>query len=274
MTKFLLAVSVCGFFNQTMSFRPILLLLSLAITGTTQGAKPLRALLITGGCCHDYRMQKLLLSEGISKRANVTFDIIHEGGTAGDHKVKIYQRKDWTKGYDVIVHNECFGKVTDVAFIDRMAAAHKAGTPAVVIHCAMHSYRRAGTDEWRKVLGVSSMRHQQHTAVDVENLKPDHPVMKGFPKKWKTPKGELYEITKLWDGCTPLAQAYGVRTKSNHTCVWINEYGKGRTFGTTLGHHNETMDNNVYMDLVTRGLLWACDKLNNNGKPKSGYGKQ
>jgi hypothetical protein len=29
-----------------------------------------------------------------------------------------------------------------------------------------------------------------------------------------------------------------------------------------------------YLDLVTRGLLWACDKLDQNGKPKEGYGKQ
>jgi hypothetical protein len=33
------------------------------------------------------------------------------------------------------------------------------------------------------------------------------------------------------------------------------------------------MKRDVYLDLVTRGLLWACDKLDENGKPKAGYGK-
>ena len=272
--KFLLAVPGRGFFNPTMSIRPFSLLLALVLAASSQAAKPLRALLITGGCCHDYKMQKLLLSQGISARANVSFDIIHEGGTAGDHKVQIYHQKDWAKNYDVIIHNECFGKVLDVKFIEQMTAAHKAGVPAVVIHCAMHSYRRAATDEWRKVLGVTSMRHQQKTSVEVENLKPDHPIMKGFPKTWKTPNGELYEITKVWESCTPLARAYGSRTKSHHTCVWVNEYGKGRTFGTTLGHHNETMDNEVYMDLMARGVLWACGKLNDDGTPANGFGPQ
>jgi hypothetical protein len=28
----------------------------------------------------------------------------------------------------------------------------------------------------------------------------------------------------------------------------------------------------VYLDLVARGLLWACDKLDENGQPKPGYG--
>jgi len=42
-------------------------------------------------------------------------------------------------------------------------------------------------------------------------------------------------------------------------------------FATTLGHSNETMKNDVYLDLVSRGLLWACDKLDDEGKPKPGY---
>lgn len=248
------------------------LLLAFTFSFNAAAAKPLRALLITGGCCHDYINQKVILSKGISERANVTFEIMHEGGTAGDHKVAVYREKNWADKYDVILHNECFGKVLDVEFINAMARAHQGGTPAVVIHCAMHSYRRAGTDEWRKVLGVTSMRHQQKTSVDVKNLKPGHPIMKGFPKSWKTPNGELYEIEKVWDTCTPLAEAYGSRTKKNHACVWINEFGKGRTFGTTLGHHNETMDNDTYLSLVTRGLLWACGKLDADGEPKAGYG--
>jgi type 1 glutamine amidotransferase len=44
-------------------------------------------------------------------------------------------------------------------------------------------------------------------------------------------------------------------------------------FGTTLGHANETMQDGIYLDLITRGLLWACDKLDADGNPKAGYGK-
>jgi type 1 glutamine amidotransferase len=46
-----------------------------------------------------------------------------------------------------------------------------------------------------------------------------------------------------------------------------------RVFGTTIGHHNETMSQETYLDLVTRGLLWACRKLDKNGKPVPGYAK-
>ncbi|MBA4150527.1 MAG: ThuA domain-containing protein [Verrucomicrobia bacterium] len=235
---------------------------------------PLRALLVTGGCCHDYETQKGILTNGISARANVTWTVVHEAtNNEKDHEFSIYKNADWTKGFDVIVHNECSGKLTNVTVIERIVSAHTRGVPAVMIHCTMHSYRDAETDEWRKLVGVTSMRHQRHEPFEVENLQPEHPVMKDFPVTWKTPNGELYEIEKLWPNCKPLAQAYGTRTKKDHACIWVNTYGKARVFGTTLGHFNEEMDNEVFLGLVTRGLLWSCNKLDDNGKPKAGYGK-
>jgi hypothetical protein len=44
--------------------------------------EPIHALLIAGGCCHDYEAQKTILTEGISARANVTWDILFEGGSS------------------------------------------------------------------------------------------------------------------------------------------------------------------------------------------------
>jgi uncharacterized protein len=244
----------------------------IAFATCCHGAEPLRALMITGGCCHDYEAQKKILSEGISARANVSWTIVHEGGEQRDHEMGIYKNPDWTKGFDVVLHNECFGRNTNSAFVEQIARGHADGVGAVVVHCAIHSYRFAETDEWRKLLGVSSVRHQQHVAVEVENLKRDHPVMKGFPERWKTPNGELYEVEKIWPNTVPLAQAFGVRTKKYQVCIWLNTYEKARVFGTTLGHFNEEMNNDVFLDLITRGLLWTCEKLDENGKPKPGYG--
>src|SRR5438093_1248462 len=51
-----------------------------------RAAQPLRALLITGGCCHDYEAQKKILTEGINARANVQWTIIHEGGDGKEHE--------------------------------------------------------------------------------------------------------------------------------------------------------------------------------------------
>lgn len=239
--------------------------------------KPIHALMVTGGCCHDYAHQKIILSEGISKRANVEWTIVHEGIPTKDddartHRVSIYENADWAKGYDVVLHNECFGFVDDNAFVGRIAKPHFDGLPAVVLHCSTHSYRKASTDEWRQLIGQSSFSHEKARDLNVKLLKPEHPVMKGFPSEWLDPKDELYKNEKLWPNFVPLAQAYGEDTKKDHACIWVNTYGKGKVFGTTLGHSDDTMSTEVYLDLVTRGLLWACDKLNEDGTPKAGYG--
>ncbi len=92
-------------------------------------------------------------------------------------------------------------------------------------------------------------------------MAPEHEVMKGM-QNWKTPQGELYFIEKVYPGTIPLAQSMSTDTNSKHVNIWVHEYGpnKTRVFGTSIGHHNETMLQNQYGKLLTRGFLWALSK--------------
>ena len=67
------------------------------------------------------------------------------------------------------------------------------------------------------------------------------------------------------------AEAYGEDTQKDHTVIWANTFGKAKIFGTSLGHHNETMNTDVWLDLVGRGLLWTVDGLTDDGTPKPGF---
>jgi len=232
----------------------------------------LKGLLITGGCCHDYLRQTKIITEGFSQRMSISWDVVHEANKR-DTKVSVFDKKDWAKGYDIVVHNECYGGVKDVKHVENIVKGHtESGVPAVVIHCAMHSYRDADTDEWRKFLGVKSRRHEKGgVKLDVTNRAVDHPIMTSFPKEWTTPNGELYVIENMWDSATPLATAYGVGGKKDQVCMWINTYGKSRVFGVTLGHHNETMASDEWLDTVSRGALWSMAKLQDDGSPAEGY---
>jgi type 1 glutamine amidotransferase len=241
---------------------------------------PLRALYITGGCCHDYDTQKKIIPEGVSARAPVEWTVVQEGGTSTQHKVSIYENPNWADAYDVIVHNECFADVAEPAFVERVLAAHRNGKPAVVIHCTMHTFRALKNDSWREFLGVTSTHHGPQHPLDLKNLQPEHPIMKGFPPLWTTGNEELYAIDKLWPNTIALAQAPEKKkdpagtwtdTPKQNTVVWINTYGKGRVFGTTLAHNNRTLQDPICLDLLTRGLLWTCDQLDANGRPKPGY---
>ena len=246
----------------------MLLTPGLGFAAEPKSEKPIRALLITGGCCHDYSRQKLILTKGISARANVIWTVVQQGGTGTNAKIPLYEDPNWADGFDVVVHNECFAAVSDKKWVERILKPHREGLPALLIHCAMHSYR-TGDNAWFEFVGVQSPRHGAHYAYTVENSQPDHPIMRGFGKSWLAPKGELYHTIKLFPTARPLAHAKRQPDNKPQICVWTNQYGKGRVFGTTIGHYNETMSEPQYLDMVTRGLLWSVDRLDDNSFHKA-----
>jgi type 1 glutamine amidotransferase len=238
---------------------------SLATVASAAG--PIKALLITGGCCHDYGGQKEILTKGISARANVEWTVIHEGGKGTKHQVSIYKDKDWAKKYDIVVHNECFAGERDLEHIKVITEGHKAGVPAVMIHCAMHTYRKADIDDWRKLLGVTSRRHQHKSKYEVRNVAKDHPIMKGFPATYTMPLDELYVIEKLWPNTRVLATSPSEKDGKLHPVFWTSEYGKARVFGTTYGHSNATFSDEQFLNVLTRGIQWAATSKSAKAKP-------
>ena len=221
--------------------------------------RPIRALLVPGGCCHDYERQKRILTRGISARADVQWTVVHQGGTTTDTKIPLYDDPNWADGFDIVVHNECFAGVDDREFVDRILKPHREGLPAVLIHCAMHSYR-VGDDRWFEFCGVQSPGHGPHYSYIITNEKPDHPIMGRFGDRFEVPKGELYHTVRVFDTATPLATARRQDNDESQVCVWTNNYHGARVFATTVGHYNETMVTPEYLDMVTRGLLWAVGR--------------
>ena len=227
--------------------------------------QPIRALLVTGGCCHDYDTQKEIIQKGLADRLDITFDVVQGDETKTD-ELDLYRNDDWASGYDVIIHNECYGGVVDKAFVSGIVKAHEKGVPAVFIHCSMHSYRKSpAVDQWRELIGVTSVRHEGKRGLAVVPIAAEHPVMKGFPSTWSTPNGELYVIDEIWPSCEVLATAYGYDTEREHPVVWTNTFNGTKVFGTTIGHHNETMQTKVWLDLVSRGTAWVTDTPSNPG---------
>ena len=58
-----------------------------------------------------------------------------------------------------------------------------------------------------------------------------------------------------WPNATPLLTAYSETSKKDHVVAWVNHYGKGRVFGTSLGHDKQTAGMDVYPHLLANGLL-------------------
>jgi type 1 glutamine amidotransferase len=235
--------------------------------------RPIRALLVLGGCCHDYAHQKDIISKGISERANVEWTIAYDPDTGTKHLNPVYEKDDWSQGYDVVVHDECTADVKDLKVIDRILKPHREGLPAVVLHCGMHCYRSAGWPDkvtpWFEFTGLQTTGHGAQLPIGITFIDKESPITKNMTD-WTTIHEELYNniAGKLLDTAHPLARGTQTYKKGgkdiidDDVLVWTNLYnGKTRVFATTLGHNNETVANDRYLDLITRGLLWSLDKL-------------
>ncbi|RYD47056.1 MAG: hypothetical protein EOP85_06205, partial [Verrucomicrobiaceae bacterium] len=179
--------------------RPILAFLSwgtLCVSTVAAADEPLRALLVCGGCCHDYEKQSVILRDGIQARANVRVDVVISPDTGTRPWFPMYEKKDWAKGYDVVIHDECSADIKDAEYVGNIVGAHKAGLPAVNLHCAMHSYR-TGNDVWFEFLGLQSTSHGPQKPIAVDFSIADHEVTKGMAA-WTTGNEELYNSVKVF----------------------------------------------------------------------------
>jgi len=236
-------------------------LLPLSAADKLYAGKPLRLLLITGGCCHNYAFQSQAMQQGVSARVDSEWKIVNEGGTGTRGQIALYDQPDWAKPFDVVVHNECFADTKDPEYVGKIVAAHRAGTPAVVVHCAIHTYRAAAVDDWREFLGVTSLHHEHQSRYPVQVIAPDHAALRGFTATWTTPMDELYVIKKLWPGAKALATSVSEKTGESQPVVWVNDYHGTRIFGTTYGHSDDTFRDPIFIDLLARGIAWSAGKL-------------
>lgn len=228
---------------------------------TSKIKKPLNVLLITGGCCHNYPFQTQALKDGLTKLADAKWTVVNEGGSGTQAMISLYDSPDWAKGYDLVIHNECFADTKSPDYIQKITKAHHNGVPAVVIHCAMHTYRAADIDDWREFLGVTSRRHDHQSNYPVKKAIAHHPIVKDMPDNWVSPKDELYVIEKVWPNTTVLATSVSEADGKTYPVIWTGKYGKANIFGTTFGHSDATFADPVYINMVSRGILWAAGRL-------------
>jgi type 1 glutamine amidotransferase len=241
-------------------------------SGQAGAARPIRGLYVTGGGFHEFVKQEGIVPPAMAQRANVTWTIDHTAGTSTEVLIERHKNTDWTKQFDVVLYNMSFSFVVDEAWIERLAGAHRdSGVGAVILHGAVHSYRRSKSRAWGELMGAFSLRHDSQRPMTIETVAPNHPIMRGVPQKWETTPEELYELEKVWPTMTPLAQSFSIESKKTYPVMWTNTHGRAKVFVTSLGHNTEMIANPLYLDIVGRGLLWTTGHLKDDGTPEAGY---
>jgi type 1 glutamine amidotransferase len=236
------------------------LLFVFALAFTTHAAQPIKALFLTGGGYHDYKKLAPYLVNTFGERVNVQFDTIWDMETLRD--------TNFAKPYDVLVFDVCFDEV-EPALIDSALNAIRSGKPAVMIHCAVHAFRRdPNIKEWENGVGMRSKVHDKYGPFATVKVDKRSPILIGFPDNWQTQGDELYQTIEFPKTSHALLRARSPRDGREHIVCWTHTYGKGRVFATTLGHDMKTAEDPAYLNLIARGLLWSCDKLNKGGDLK------
>ena len=239
---------------------------------TTKEARPIRGLYVTGGGFHDFVKHQEILPPAVAERVKINWTIDHTAGKSTDVLIERHKNTDWTKEFDVVLYNMSFSFVVDVEWIERLARAHReSGVGAVILHGAVHSYRRSESRAWGELMGAFSLRHDSQRPLSIETVAPTHPIMRGVPQKWETIPEELYELERVWPTMTPLAQSHSIESKKTYPVMWTNTHGKAKVFVTSLGHNTEMIATPLYLDIVTRGLLWTVGRLQDDGRPAPGY---
>lgn len=245
----------------------LLLTITLAAPVRAEGPRPLKVLWCTGGGFHDYKGLTPFLTEAIQKHANIQFD------AAWDYKARA--EKGFADKYDAIV---LFFSIHDKAgkpIVDNLAATIQAGKPALIIHGTLHSFRELGPEReaFCEAIGLTSVAHDPLKELATKKVG-DHPISRFWPDDFKTLGDELYQNVKFWPNATALMSAYSTVSKKDHVVTWVNQYGKARVAGTSLGHDKKTAGQECYQKLLANCLLWICGKLGDDGNPKPGYAGQ
>jgi type 1 glutamine amidotransferase len=235
-----------------------------SLSAATPETKPLKVLFVTGGGYHDYQKLAPYLTNELSQRINATFEIqfglerLRDGGFA--------------KGYDAVLFDHCDDEAPPEVLDNALKTIHN-GMPAVMIHCAVHAFRKSPKiHEWETCCGMRSKVHDPYEPFEVTRLDPESPITKAFPSSWRTSGDELYQTISIQPESHQLLKAKSPKDGREHIVCWTFEYGKGRVFATTLGHDMKTTATPEYLQLVSNGILWACGKLRGDGHAAAGYG--
>jgi uncharacterized protein len=221
-------------------------------------AKPLKVLWFSGGGYHDYANQVPLLVSNINQQIQIKFDVAYN--------LDRLTNALFAKDCNIVIYDVCLEDV-DSAVLENLLRTIQEGKPAVMIHCAVHSFQKsARIRDWQNCVGMRSKVHDPFQAFQTEKLDPANTFLQGFPDRWQTSGDELYQTIEMTDDSHPLLRVKSPQDGREHIVCWTHTYGKGRVFGTTLGHDLHTSQSPDYVLLLSRGLLWACGRLEDHSE--------
>jgi len=215
----------------------------MALTGDAAVAEKTKVLLL-GGRGHDWKGFHASIAPVLDK--------------TGDFDVTLSAELDDLKAesinkYNLVLFYGSGGNFTDEAQEQGLGQFVKGGGGLVGVH-ATDAFKKS--DLYWKLLGGRFSGHGGGKfMVRIDDKK--HPVtapMEDFEISDETYRNQYHPDFKL--------HSLGRVDRGNEqqSMIWVQQYGKGRIFNTTLGHGGQAFANPHFQRLVVRGLYWAAGR--------------
>lgn len=120
-----------------------------------------------------------------------------------------------------------------------------------------NEYHQIGIGRWGK-----ETNHDVPAKGRVFGFDQTHPVTKGLRDFFIV--DEIWEKAEIWKDAKPLASVSATNRKDGHLisekAVFVNQFGKGRSFFTILGHNEKALLNTGLQTLLLRASQWTAQR--------------
>ena len=218
------------------------------------GQPRIKALVVSGGCCHDYRAKPRSLMDAIGKALPVDWTVAVRGRHRHEGTMPVYDNPDWSRASTSSSTTSASPTSTDDAYIRRSPPrTHRRPGRRHPLRDA-HLPRRDGR-RLARVPGRDRVRHTRALNIAVKIAATDHPDQ-GFKTDWVTPVDELYVIDKLWPNATALATAVSPE-EGTSTRRLGQRYGGDADFRHDARPRQRDVERPGLPGSAARGFKWA-----------------
>lgn len=183
------------------------------------------------------------------KKKGVDVDYTEEMSLLSPERLKEYD------GLMVFANIDEISPEQEKALLDYVAS----GKGFIPVHCATFCFRNS-----EAYVALCGAQFQSHGGEEFETVvvQPDHPVMKGFSgfKSWD--ETYVHHKHNEKDRIVLEVRRQGGQARGNkeEPWTWVRTHGKGRVFYTAWGHDTRTWSQPGFVNLLERGMRWACGK--------------
>jgi type 1 glutamine amidotransferase len=182
--------------------------------------------------------------------------------------------KDTLKNFDVVLFFTTGNPLTKAELVD-LEDWVKAGGAFAGTHCATDTLY--GTT-YGALVGGYFDGHPWHQKIKVKVEDPHHPAAAGF-KSGDEITDEIYQFRDTYSrdklhiimsvDNSSIDVTKGKRKDMDYAIAWVQEFGKGKCFYTSLGHRKEVWKDERFQKHLIGGLKWATGELKGDASPSA-----